>query len=128
MTKFTEGRHPGEFILSEANFHRSRDKITIASGSGVVKAGTIVGQITASKKWAPSPNAQVVGIEGAETARGIIIDDVDATSADVDVAAITRSAEVKGFALVYDSSVNDDTKKAAKVTQLAAAGVGIITR
>jgi len=31
MTKFTEGRHPGEFLLSEANFHRSRAAVTIGN-------------------------------------------------------------------------------------------------
>jgi hypothetical protein len=37
MTKLTEGRHPGEFLLSEANFHRSRDNVVVASGSGVLE-------------------------------------------------------------------------------------------
>lgn len=43
MTVLTEGRHPGEFIVSEAPRSRSRDNITIASGSGIVKAGTVLG-------------------------------------------------------------------------------------
>lgn len=125
MTKFTEGRHPGEFILSEANFHRSRGSVTIVSGSGVVKGGTVIGKITANSKFAPSPNAQTVGIEGAETAKAITIYDVDATSADVEVAVIDNDAEVKGFALTYDASVNDAAKKATKATQLAAVGIRV---
>lgn len=126
MTKFTEGRHPGEFLLSEANFHRSRDKVTIASGTGVFKPGTIVGKITSGGKFAPSPNASTTGIEGAETALAITLYGGDATSEDVEVAVISRDAEVKGFALAYDSSVDNDTKKGTKQTQLKA--VGIITR
>ena len=59
MTKFTEGRHPGEGLFSEANGHRSRDVITIAAGSGVVGPGTVVGKITASGKFAPSPVATI---------------------------------------------------------------------
>jgi len=123
MTKFTEGRHPGEFILSEANFHRSRDNAVIVTGSGVVKAGTVLGKLTADGKYKPSTNT---GSDGGQTAVAISLYEVDATSADAPVAIISRHAEVKGFALAYDSSVNDDTKKAAKVTQLAA--VGIIVR
>jgi len=45
MTTLTEGRHPGEAILSEANFHRSRDSITIPAGTGVVPAGTVLGEV-----------------------------------------------------------------------------------
>ena len=43
MVTFTEGRHAGEGLLSESNFHRSRDKITILSGSGVLSVGTVLG-------------------------------------------------------------------------------------
>lgn len=42
MTTFTEGRYPGEMILSEASGQRSRDAIVIASGEGVVKPGTVM--------------------------------------------------------------------------------------
>ena len=38
MTVLVETRHPGEFILSEANGQRSRETITIASGAGVIAA------------------------------------------------------------------------------------------
>lgn len=41
MTKFTEGRHPGEFLLSEANFHRSRDAVMLAA-SQTVTPGTLL--------------------------------------------------------------------------------------
>ena len=111
------------FVLSEANFHRSRDNIIIASGSGVVKAGTLLGKVTASGKFKPSP---ATGATGEETAVALPLYTVDATDADVPVAAITRQAEVKKGFLTYEATVNDDTKKAAKATQLA--GVGIIVR
>jgi Bacteriophage lambda head decoration protein D len=40
-----ETRHAGEFVLSEAAGNRSRDSITIVSGAGIVRAGTVVGKI-----------------------------------------------------------------------------------
>lgn len=111
------------FVISEGNGMISRDVVTIASGAGKLKPGTILGMITASKYYTASPNAQVVGIEGAETARAILAYAVDATSFAVEAVAITRQAEVKGPMLVFDASVNDATKKAAKLSQLAAATI-----
>lgn len=123
MTTINEGRHPGEFLLSEANFHRSRDAIVIASGAGKIAPGTVLGRITSTGKFIVSPVTAVTGKEGAEKAAAIALHGVDATDADVEVAAITRDAEVKGFALTFDASVSDDAKKAAKATQIAVAGI-----
>jgi hypothetical protein len=122
-TSFTEGRHPGEAILSEANFHRSRDTIVIASGSGVIAPNTVLAKLDATGRYKPST---ATGADGGQTAIAVNIYGVDATSADVPVAAITRDAEIKAYALTYDATVNDDAKKLAKRTQLAA--VGIISR
>lgn len=45
-TSYTEGRHAGEFISSEAPGSRSREAVTIASGSGVCAPGLVLGQVT----------------------------------------------------------------------------------
>lgn len=123
MTTLTEGRHDGEFILSEAEAGRARDTVVVAAGSGIIEPGTVLGEITASGKYVPSPAAAVVGSEGAEDAVAIAIGRCDATSADAKVAVISRAAQAKGAALVYDASVNNPTKIAAKAAQLAAAGI-----
>lgn len=126
MTVFTEGRHPAEFIMSEANGKRSRDVVTVKSGAGVVKAGTILGKITTGGKYIPSPAAEVVGSEGAEVGLAISLYEVDATSADQKVVVIARDAEVNSNNLEYDASVDTTNEKAAKRAELAA--VGIIAR
>lgn len=123
MTKFTEGRHAGEGLISEANFNRSRDAVVIASGSGVIAPGTILGKITASGKFVPSTDAEVAGKEGADTASAIALYGCDATSEDVSITAITRDAEWNGGTVTYHSSVNSGPKKAAKADQLRAAGI-----
>ena len=123
MADLTEARHAGEFIISEGNGNISRDAITIVSGSGVVKAGTVIAKITASGKYKPST---ATGSDGGQTAIAVLFDTVDATSADIAGVAISRNAEVNGNILSYDSTVDDSTKKAAKSVQLAA--VGIIVR
>lgn len=219
MTVLTEGRYGGEFVLSEASRARSRDIITIASGAGVVKPGTVLGKssggaaasaakaggntgngvltmdattpvlgtaktgvytvrciaaaanggtfrvedpagnvigevavgatfsddikfaiadgatdfivgdgfditVTVGGKYVPSPAAAA---DGSDQACAINIYEVDATSADVKVAAFTRDAEVNGNCLEYAASVNDDAKKAAKHAQLAQ-NAGIVVR
>lgn len=121
MTAITEGARDLAFLLSEGNGYQSREVVTIASGAGVLVAGTVLGKITASGKYWPSPDAEVVGKEGAEAAIAVLGYRVDATSADVtDAVAITNDAEVKDPMLIFDDSVDDDTKRAAKVTQLRA--------
>ncbi|MBN9033696.1 MAG: hypothetical protein BGO05_05425 [Rhizobiales bacterium 63-7] len=123
MTIFTEGRHSTEGLLSEANFHRSRDNIVIAAGAGLIVAGMVLGKVTASGKYVPSANAEITGEEGAEVGAAIALYNCDATSADQKVAAITRDAEWNGNTLSFDSTVNDAGKKATKVAQLAAKGI-----
>lgn len=123
MTTFTEGRHATEGLLSEAEFHRSRDNITIAAGAGLILPGQVLGKVTASGKYVPSANASVTGEEGAEVANAIALYGCDATTEDQKIAAITRDAEWNGHTLSYDATVNDATKKAAKAAQLAAQGI-----
>lgn len=120
MTTLTEGRHSGEFILSEAEAGRARDTVVVASGSGKIEPGTVLGKVTASGKFKP---ATATGTDGGETAVAVAIGGGDATSADIKVAVIARAAQVKAAALVYGSTINDNTKKAAANAQLAAAGI-----
>lgn len=122
-----EPRHAGEAILSEAEFGRSREAVTIPAGTGVVPANSVLGEVTASPgEYVPSPAAETVGIEGAETAKAMNIHQVDATDVDVAVAVIARSAQLNGACLEFDATVDDDTKTGAKIDQLAA--VGLIVR
>jgi hypothetical protein len=116
----------GGFVQSEANFARSRDKVTLeggTGGAGVVYAGTVLGKVTSSGHYMPSPAS---GSDGSQTAVAILWDDADATHGDVEVAIVSRDAEVRAADLTYEATVDTDNEKAAKWTQLAA--VGIIVR
>ena len=118
MEKKTEGARDLGFLLSEAPGALSRQTVTIVSGEGVLAPGTVLGQVTASKKFVASPNAEVVDKEGAETATAILAYGVDATSSDTEAVVIDMNAEVKGPELAYHASVDDATKRGAKATQL----------
>lgn len=118
METKTEKARPLAFVLHEANGTMSRDVGTIASGEGRLEAGTVLGQVTANAKFVASPNAAVVGKEGAETARAILAYPVDATDADVEAVLVTNDAEVKSPMLIFEASVDDATKRDTKLTQL----------
>ena len=68
MTVMHEGRHPGEFVMSEASGQRSRENITIAAGAGVLAPGTVLGRVTASGKYVASSNT---ASDGSQTAAAI---------------------------------------------------------
>ena len=123
MESFSEKARPLAFLLSEANGLLSRDTVTIVSGAGKLEAGMVIGKITASGKYTASPNAQVTGSEGAETASAILAYPVDATDADVTAVVVNKDAEAKSPMLKFHTSVNDATKRNAKLTQLRAVGI-----
>jgi len=121
----TEPRHAGEFILWEQGGHLSRDNIVIASGQGVVKAGTVLGKVTASGKYIISAPAAA---DGSQTPSALNIYQVDATSADQPDAAITREAEINGPTITYHSSINTGPLVVAANTALAATDIIVRSR
>jgi hypothetical protein len=123
MTVLIEARHPGEFLMTEANGQRSRESITIASGAGIIAPGTVLGKVTASGKYIASA---VGASDGSQNPTAINIYGGDATSADIVVAAIVRDAEVNGHCLVYHADRDQPAEKAAADVALAA--IGIIVR
>lgn len=124
MTFLTEKARSLAFVLSEADRTLSRDVVTIVSGAGILEAGTVLGKITATGKYTAAPAASTAGIEGAETALAILAYGVDATAADVTgVVIVANHAEVKDPMLIFHSTVNDATKRNAKLTQLRAVGI-----
>lgn len=120
MDNQTQGARNLGFVLSEAEAGRSRDIVDVASGEGKLEPGTVLGEITASGKYAVSSTGAT---DGSETASAVLAYAVDATSADAEAVAITRAAQVIASELTYDSSVDNATKTAAKIDQLETVGV-----
>jgi hypothetical protein len=92
MTTFTEARRTGEYIISEANGTRSREAVVIASGSGVLQSGTVLGKVTATGEYGPYLNTDTT--TGLGTAVAVLYAKVDATSVDVPATVTARDAEV----------------------------------
>ncbi len=109
MTVLTEGKHAGEFIVSEGNGFISRETGTIVSGQNLV-AGTVLGKITASGKYTAYSDGAA---DGSQTAVGVLFDNVDASAGDVGGAVIiARLAEVNGNELTGNDA-NGTTDLAA---------------
>lgn len=110
------------YIVSEAHGYRSREQIVIASGSGVLKPGAVLGKVTAGGKYKPiAPGAS----DGTQNAAAILYEGCDATGADVRRTVTARDTEVHADVLVWPAGTTDPQK----TTALAAlAALGIIGR
>ncbi len=113
----------GDLLKYELNSNYNRETVTLKAGTNYA-LGSVLGKITASGKYRLSPAASVTGDEGAETALAVLIEAVDATAGDKTGLVVARGPVILSkAALVFDASVNDATKKAAKHSQLSAAGL-----
>ena len=117
MTVLTETRHRGEFLVSEANGHRSREVVTMVSGTVALVAGSVLGKITASGKYNAYDSANV---DGSEDAAAILFDDCDASGGDVECLVILRDAEFNLGAVIWSET---DTDEPAGIIALALLGV-----
>lgn len=117
----TESKPIGAVVVDEYHPEFTREPITIVAGSGVLKTGHVLGMITASSKFEPSP---ATGSSGSQVASAILVDPVDATSADqVAMAIVNGPAIVDPSELTFAASVNSDSLKAAKLVQLKAVNI-----
>lgn len=109
----------GHYLVSEANGYRSREQGYIAAGSGVVKAGAVLGRVTATgllKPFAPAAN------DGTEQAVAILYEGCDATTADARRTYTARDAEVHADVLVWAAGITD-LQKTAAMAKLATLGI-----
>lgn len=74
--------------------------ITVLSGQGVLKRGTVIGRVTASGKYIKSV---ATANDGSQTSIVVLADDVDATSADA-LGGAYFTGEFNTNAVIYDAS------------------------
>lgn len=117
MTEFTEGRHAAEFLVSEANGHRSRETVTIADGEDL-KAGHVLGKDSDDKYKEYNPDNS----DGSETAVAVLYDAVDATDGEEEGVIIARDAEVARDALAWFEDADEDQRDTG-VSELADEGI-----
>lgn len=88
----------GEFILREPADPGCRVQIVIASGSGRLEAGHVLGKIAATGEYGPYESA---ADDGRESAVGVLYSRVDATNADAKAVLITRATRVQSGMLTW---------------------------
>lgn len=133
MSVLSEGRTLGDWLqreLDPPNF--CREEVTIASGSGVLVTGTVLGKVTATGKWMPfddDGDDEETGIPGIGVAAAILVTDrVDATSADGAAVALVRGpAVVARQGLIWHEN-NDATDIDNGLADLAAMGLRMVVR
>jgi hypothetical protein len=118
MTVISEGQHTGEFIVSEANGSRSREVVTLLSGSNL-KAGAVLGKVAATGKY---KECNPANSDGSQTAAAVLYDNVDATAADAEAVVIARDAEVNKAELQWFDGASDG-QKTTGLGQLALVGI-----
>lgn len=108
-----------DVVKDEGRNRYSRDTDTLASGSGIVIAGTVLGKVTASGKFKPlAPAAN----DGTQNAASVILQYSNATAADQPVVNLKRRAQVVLQSLVWPAGITDAQKSAA-LAQLSALGI-----
>lgn len=111
---FQEGRHAGEFLVSEGNGNISRETGIIKAGAGQLQAGAVLGQITADKTFVPvNPDAS----DGSQTAKAILFAGANAATVAVRATLMLRLCEVNADALIWTEGMTD-AEIAAALTQL----------
>lgn len=116
--ELTESPRAGDFILSLATRTRSLENGVLATGNDA-KAGTVLGQVTASGEYVPLAPAAV---DGSEAAAGVLMSGANATDAAVAVVVVARDAEVKADALIWPSGITAPQQTTA-VGELDARGI-----
>lgn len=92
MAALTEGKHTGEYIISEGNLSISREQGRLASGNKLV-AGTVLGQVTSAQAITAGSNTGN-GVAGAVTVGTQIINGtytltcIDATTSGSEVFSV----------------------------------------
>lgn len=119
MTVYTESKHAGEFIVSQANGALSREAATLTSGQKVVD-GTVMAFATGKLV---AMEGDDIDSEGASNLAGIVIGNWDAsatgTNADIlQVPYIARVAEVNDALLTYPAESSEGGEKVAVVAAL----------
>ena len=120
MTVLTQPPSMGDVLKYELNPNFTRETITLLAGAAY-PVGAVLGRITASGKY---KLATAAGSDGAQTAAAVLLYAVDATAADASgLVAMRGPAIVSKAALVFDATVDDAAKTAAKHAQLTALGI-----
>ena len=115
--------YPSDWLKGESanGVYSSRDRVTVASGQGLLVTGTVLGMVTATTKLVVmNPAAS----DGSQNFAGILFTQaVDTTLADQPAVVVARDATVMHQGLVWGPNINTPQLRAAAAQQMKALGV-----
>ena len=120
MPVLTQPPTMGDLLKYELNPNFTRETVTLLTGTNY-PVGAVLGRVTASGKMKLST---ATGTDGAQNASAVLLYATDASAADATGIVVVRGpAIVSKAALVFDASVDDAAKTAAKHAQLTTLGI-----
>jgi Bacteriophage lambda head decoration protein D len=111
-TSGTSEVKPAEILYSYAKF--TQKGVTLAGGQGLLAGGTVLGRVTATKKYVAYTDGATGGA-GSDTARGVLRQPVDTSKGDVPgnivISGILKRSKLVGLtaAAVTDLDAREDT-------------------
>lgn len=108
-----DGRGRGHYLIGQIDHNISNEEIVIAANSGDLKAGTILGKVTATGQYAPYDPAAVDGTEDATEAVILYADAADSAATQKSVATV-RDVGVNGNALTWVNAVTTPQREAVE--------------
>lgn len=118
-------KRSGCYLGETAALNIVNEDIVIASGAGVLDAGTVIGKITASGKYNVHDPAGTGGVELASNV-AILFHSVDATAADVKTVATVRGpSTINGNDLTYKAAMSAPNKVIVR-NSLRAKGLAVL--
>ncbi|MGF7160133.1 hypothetical protein FHS85_001756 [Rhodoligotrophos appendicifer] len=100
-----------DVVKMEAPNSYSRDsRSVLASGVAACEVGTVLGRVTATRKYKPLDTA---ASDGTQTAAGILLEKTPALTADRTVVILRRHAQVVDQSLIWPAGISASNKTAA---------------
>lgn len=118
MTTLNQENTLGDVLLFEADGHFSREEVTLTGGD--YEIGTVLGQITADKKFTANDPAAV---DGSEVAVAVLATSAKAAAGDVSGIIIDTHARVKRAGLKWGAGITTEPQRSTAVTQLRTVGI-----
>lgn len=121
-TKTIKEDRPGGHVISEANYARSREQITLAITAVVLPSGTALGKLTANGQFVPYNPA---GADGSQNFAGWLFERREINAATQRAVAHVRDCEINGREVTYINALNAGQLAALEA---ASAALGAIVR
>lgn len=113
---------PGGHVISEANYARSREQITLAATAVALPSGTALGKVTATGHFAPYNPA---GADGTQNFAGFLWERREISAGTQRAVGHVRDCEINGREVTYINALNAGQLAALEA---AAANAGVLVR